>query len=290
MPTGRSIPGRSGRSSRRSSRAWRRRRSLPYASSLCGACYEVCPVEIDIPRVLVHLRARVVDTGRRVSSRKGGNEGALPGFFLAAGVRDRPAGGAASARAPLARRGRIERAALAPGRLDAARATCPAPPKETFREWWKTRARRPGDRSPYVGYRSVITAKQRRRAARDARGGRRPGAASSAGSGRRWRGRGSAAGRAASVSYRRAWRAHRGRGGGAVRRARRGVPRDRAPRAGAAELCGMCSRELCRERGARALGVPADLPAGMAPRSRRGGAGRPTRACRRTSSTGSTAP
>jgi L-lactate dehydrogenase complex protein LldF len=30
--------------------------SLPYASSLCGACYEVCPVKIDIPRVLLHLR------------------------------------------------------------------------------------------------------------------------------------------------------------------------------------------------------------------------------------------
>jgi L-lactate dehydrogenase complex protein LldF len=34
--------------------------SLPYASSLCGACYEVCPVKIDIPEVLVHLRGRVV--------------------------------------------------------------------------------------------------------------------------------------------------------------------------------------------------------------------------------------
>ncbi|WP_410007832.1 lactate utilization protein B [Planotetraspora sp. A-T 1434] len=33
-------------------------RSLPYASSLCGACYEVCPVAIDIPSVLVELRAR----------------------------------------------------------------------------------------------------------------------------------------------------------------------------------------------------------------------------------------
>ncbi|MEU8275060.1 lactate utilization protein B [Microbispora bryophytorum] len=33
-------------------------RSLPYASSLCGACYEVCPVAIDIPSVLVHLRTR----------------------------------------------------------------------------------------------------------------------------------------------------------------------------------------------------------------------------------------
>jgi L-lactate dehydrogenase complex protein LldF len=35
--------------------------SLPYASSLCGACYEVCPVKIDIPEVLVHLRERAVD-------------------------------------------------------------------------------------------------------------------------------------------------------------------------------------------------------------------------------------
>jgi L-lactate dehydrogenase complex protein LldF len=35
--------------------------TLPYASSLCGACYEVCPVKIDIPRVLVHLREKAVE-------------------------------------------------------------------------------------------------------------------------------------------------------------------------------------------------------------------------------------
>src|SRR6201999_2870537 len=34
--------------------------SLPWASSLCGACYEVCPVKIDIPSILIHLRGRVV--------------------------------------------------------------------------------------------------------------------------------------------------------------------------------------------------------------------------------------
>ena len=42
--------------------------TLPYASSLCGACYEVCPVMIDIPRVLVHLRARVVESGASAPS------------------------------------------------------------------------------------------------------------------------------------------------------------------------------------------------------------------------------
>ena len=29
---------------------------LPNASSLCGACREVCPVRIDIPRMLLKLR------------------------------------------------------------------------------------------------------------------------------------------------------------------------------------------------------------------------------------------
>jgi L-lactate dehydrogenase complex protein LldF len=41
--------------------------SLPFASSLCGACYEVCPVKIDIPGVLLHLRAKAVAaTGGRL--------------------------------------------------------------------------------------------------------------------------------------------------------------------------------------------------------------------------------
>ena len=39
--------------------------SLPYASSLCGACYEACPVKIDIPKILVRLRSEVVDEKRR---------------------------------------------------------------------------------------------------------------------------------------------------------------------------------------------------------------------------------
>jgi L-lactate dehydrogenase complex protein LldF len=37
--------------------------TLPYASSLCGACYEVCPVQINIPEILVDLRAKVVERG-----------------------------------------------------------------------------------------------------------------------------------------------------------------------------------------------------------------------------------
>jgi L-lactate dehydrogenase complex protein LldF len=43
--------------------------SLPYASSLCGACYEVCPVKINIPEVLIDLRARVTDLERNEERR-----------------------------------------------------------------------------------------------------------------------------------------------------------------------------------------------------------------------------
>ena len=43
--------------------------SLPFASSLCGACYEVCPVKIDIPNVLLHLRAKAVEAKASATER-----------------------------------------------------------------------------------------------------------------------------------------------------------------------------------------------------------------------------
>ncbi len=38
--------------------------SLPFASSLCGACYDACPVKIDIPSLLVALRHQKVEHAR----------------------------------------------------------------------------------------------------------------------------------------------------------------------------------------------------------------------------------
>ncbi|MBV7331968.1 iron-sulfur cluster-binding protein [Chloroflexi bacterium TSY] len=37
---------------------------LPHASTLCGACRDVCPVKIDLPRLLVDLRANAVAAGK----------------------------------------------------------------------------------------------------------------------------------------------------------------------------------------------------------------------------------
>jgi L-lactate dehydrogenase complex protein LldF len=117
--------------------------SLPYASSLCGACYEVCPVKINIPEVLIHLRNKVVKQ----------NTAGVTGFF------DVEAG-AMKAMAMIFRSERRFRAAQRMGRV----AESPIAgkdgwirwlpgllggwtqvrdlqemPKETFRDWWEKR-------------------------------------------------------------------------------------------------------------------------------------------------------
>jgi L-lactate dehydrogenase complex protein LldF len=37
-------------------------KDLPYASSLCGACREACPIKINIPRMLLHLRHKLAES------------------------------------------------------------------------------------------------------------------------------------------------------------------------------------------------------------------------------------
>ncbi|WP_329522385.1 LutB/LldF family L-lactate oxidation iron-sulfur protein [Spirillospora sp. NBC_01491] len=108
--------------------------SLPFASSLCGACYEVCPVAIDIPEVLVHLRARAVESGPRHPLERTAMNAA--GWTLRSPTRLALAQRAASAsRRLVGRRGRIRRL---PGPLKAWTDTrdAPVPPPESFRAWW----------------------------------------------------------------------------------------------------------------------------------------------------------
>ncbi len=45
-------------------------KDLPFASSLCGACREVCPVKINIPRMLLHLRSEVAEGKTRPDARR----------------------------------------------------------------------------------------------------------------------------------------------------------------------------------------------------------------------------
>src|SRR5215207_391424 len=114
-------------------------RSLPYASSLCGACYEVCPVRIDIPRVLVHLRRRMVESEPAYAPEKLAMR-ALYRAFSSRFAYERAQKAARLGSRPLARGGRnggrIERL---PWPLSGWTATrdLPAPPAETFRDWWR---------------------------------------------------------------------------------------------------------------------------------------------------------
>ena len=121
--------------------------SLPFASSLCGACYEVCPVKINIPEVLVHLRNRVIQ--KRTAG--------LPGWIGPEALAMRSA-------AFIFRSERRFRAAQRLGRMAANSLAhedgaggrwvrslpgylggwthvrdLRAPPPQTFREWWESR-------------------------------------------------------------------------------------------------------------------------------------------------------
>ncbi len=107
--------------------------SLPFASSLCGACYDVCPVAINIPEVLVELRARVAENSNHRMERAV--------FHLSAYVLSSPRRLAAAQRAASAGRhliGRSGRIRRLPPPLSAWTDTrdAPAPPPESFRAWW----------------------------------------------------------------------------------------------------------------------------------------------------------
>ena len=110
-------------------------RSLPYASSLCGACYEVCPVAIDIPKVLVHLRSRVVDTEPAWKPEKAAMR-AMYRAFSSARAFERAQAAARLGSRPFVSKGRIGRL---PWPLSGWTDTrdLPEPPKETFRDWWR---------------------------------------------------------------------------------------------------------------------------------------------------------
>jgi L-lactate dehydrogenase complex protein LldF len=130
-------------------------RSLPYASSLCGACYEVCPVEIDIPRVLVHLRGRVVDTEPAWKPEKAAMRAMYRVFRSRRSYEAAQRAARVSAR-PLARRGSITRL---PWPLSGWSSTrdLPAPPAETFRDWWR-RERGDGPEGPHASPELRLTA------------------------------------------------------------------------------------------------------------------------------------
>ena len=112
--------------------------SLPFASSLCGACYDVCPVAIDIPTMLVHLRAEAVESTRRRLPSAERSLMAAAAWTMADSQRWTRALRAGRLGRLAARR----RALPPPLSAWVAARDLPEPPRETFRDWWTREGQR----------------------------------------------------------------------------------------------------------------------------------------------------
>jgi L-lactate dehydrogenase complex protein LldF len=118
--------------------------ALPFASSLCGACGEVCPVKIDIPKVLLELRSDV----KKSETREGQNRIEKLAFRVFAWVMTHPriyemAGRMAASIAPVSD-GKWIRSVPAPMSVGPMKAwlserDLPPSPSKSFREMWRTR-------------------------------------------------------------------------------------------------------------------------------------------------------
>ena len=143
--------------------------SLPYASSLCGACYEVCPVKINFPEVLVHLRAKDVESQHAVREFEGNKKAPFSQMdAMMLGAKKLFTSGkmmsVAERGLPMSRliAGRKHKITAVPGIVGGwtEYRDIPEPPKESFRNWWKkekgkTAAR---DNAPRVDIQALIEA------------------------------------------------------------------------------------------------------------------------------------
>jgi len=118
--------------------------SLPFASSLCGACYDVCPVKINIPEVLLHLRGEVVRHKQENHVLPGALDLAmklLADIFASPSKFEQMQRLGRFGQRFLMRGGVITSLPGALGGWTAARDIFPIA-RPTFREWWRTREER----------------------------------------------------------------------------------------------------------------------------------------------------
>jgi len=119
-------------------------RSLPYASTLCGACYEVCPVKINIPEVLIHLRGRLVREDQKTMGGKLGMENlamqAVAMSFMSARRYEAAQRLARMGQKLFEHDGELRNLPGLAGGWTKFR-DLKAIPKQSFREWWRSEGR-----------------------------------------------------------------------------------------------------------------------------------------------------
>lgn len=108
---------------------------LPYASSLCGACFEVCPVKIDIPSALIELRHQKVENHRPAV--EGVVMGAMGLVFGSSKIWNVAARAAVLGRVLGGKKGKISHLPSFLSGWSEYRDTL-VPPKQTFRSWFES--------------------------------------------------------------------------------------------------------------------------------------------------------
>lgn len=117
-------------------------RELPFASSLCGACREVCPVRINIPDLLLHLRTRAQEENAP-GARNAAPRGERASFRFWAWAMKRPrvyawgSGLLRLAQRLFARNGWIQHVPLFPVSGWTLHRDFPALARRSFRQRWK---------------------------------------------------------------------------------------------------------------------------------------------------------
>jgi len=113
-------------------------KELPYASSLCAACTDACPVKIPLHELLIKHRRKIVEEEKKSPF---GEKLAMKGFQLAASSPSLYKTGtksASSVMAPFTKENNIQKG---PGPMKPWTDVrdFPAPSKERFRDWYKKR-------------------------------------------------------------------------------------------------------------------------------------------------------
>ncbi len=110
--------------------------SLPFASSLCGACYEVCPVKINIPEILVYLRGEVVKEKTGFFNLEGAALKSMAWVFMDAKRYELAQQAARVGQIPFAKNNKISSlAGFMTGWTNSR--DLPSVPKQSFRDWWR---------------------------------------------------------------------------------------------------------------------------------------------------------
>ena len=116
-------------------------KDLPFASSLCGACREACPVKINIPHMLLNLRTRLMETGSGSERSATLWEMLLARSYVALMARPSLLSWVSRLgrllQMPVARDGRIKSLPLPPLSVWTRKRDLPALPRQSFRQIWE---------------------------------------------------------------------------------------------------------------------------------------------------------